>query len=182
MINIKGLLAVVVFSGIVSTVLGGVIEQKTLFRLVIAKTETFAEDKTVMVLLENVGKGSITILKEFAPRPVFFHYNLIKSDGTPVDLPGAGKVDFDRPMKYVTLEPGEFIGITVSLEDLYKKLQNGKYELSVQYHNQYGENCFRGTLTSNTIGMVKMIAQASRRPQQARISFLSLHPFKKAKD
>lgn len=151
------ILAAVIFSlGIVSTVLGGgiVIEQKTSLRLVIAKTETFAEDKAVMVLLENAGKGSITILKEFAPRPVFFHYNLIKSDGTPVDLPGAGKVDFDRPMKYVTLEPGEFIGIIVSLKDVNKELPHGKYELSVQYHNQYGDNCFRGVLTSNTINMV----------------------------
>ena len=153
--NIKILFAVIIFLGIFSMVLGGgVREQKTSLRLVIAKTETFAEDKTVIVLLENAGKDSITILKEFAPRPIFFQFNLVKSDGTPIDSPGAGKVDFGRPMKYVTLEPGKFIGITVSLKHVYKELQNGKYELSVQYHNQYGDNCFRGSLISNTIVVV----------------------------
>lgn len=160
---IKILFAVIVFC-VVSTVISGesVKEQKPQLRLVITKTKMFAEDKTIMVLLENTGSNSINILKEFTPRPVFFQLNLVKSDGTPIDSPGAGKVDFGRPMNYVTLESGEFIGIIMSLKDAYKELQNGKYELSVQYHNQYGDNCFRGALTSNSIDI--MINDSASQP------------------
>lgn len=153
---IKILFAVIVFICVVSTVLSreNVGEQKTQLRLVIAKMEMFAEDKSVMVLLENTGNNSINILKEFAPLPVFFQFNLVKSDGTPIDSPGAGKVDFGSPMNYVTLESGEFIGIIVSLKNVYKELRHGKYKLSVEYHNQYGRNCFQGSLTSNSIDVV----------------------------
>ena len=119
----------------------------------IAKTETFAEDGTVRIVLENTGRESVTILKEFEPRRVFFQFILSRPDGTLVDSSGGGKVSLRR-MRYVTLEPGEFVGVTVSLRDAFKAPEKGRYKLSVKYRNQYGVNCFRGEILSDTVDIV----------------------------
>ena len=128
-------------------------ENKTPLRLVVITSESFAKDGVVKVRLENTGKENITILNEFKPLPVFFAFNLIKTDGTPIDAPGAGKVSFDRLVKYVVLEPGQAVGLSVPLKDVFPDISHGEYRLSVEYHNQYGEACFQGRILSNTISI-----------------------------
>ena len=103
------------------------------------------------VLIENIGKNKVTILKEFSPFPIFFAFRLVSADKTPIGSIGAGKISFDRELSYVSLEPREVVGTSVRLEDIFPNVKKGDYELAVTYHNQYGEGCFRGKLVSQSV-------------------------------
>ena len=101
----------------------------------------------------NRGNARVCILGHFLPLPVFFSFDLVKEDGTPIILPGAGKIDFGRQSPpSIELEPGGTWSVVVDLGSLIaEELPAGVYVVSATYHNQYGENCFRGYLRSNTI-------------------------------
>jgi hypothetical protein len=107
------------------------------------------------IAFENIGEEAITLLQHFDPLPVFFSFNLVAEDGTPVSLPGAGKIDFlEGSITYVTLAPGQTLSVEVDIAELIafpEQLKPGNYDLSVTYHNQYGENCFQGVLHSSRI-------------------------------
>lgn len=112
-------------------------------------------DSVLQVTFRNAGKTPIRILNEFdrTPLPVFFAFHVKRKDGTPLpDIPGAGKADFTSPLKYVELKKNEEFSVDVSLHTvLPRNLEPGDYEVSVAYHNQYGENCFRGEAKSPPI-------------------------------
>ena len=112
-------------------------------------------DTNVHVMLENVSEEKVTVLKEFRHIPPFFSLTVVNEAGTP-RLSSAGKVSFRRgPLNYAPLEPGEFVGRTIAVKDVFTDIEDGKYKLTVEYHNQYGENCFQGWLTrSNAIDLV----------------------------
>ena len=140
----------------------GTAKDKNALKLTIIGAGHTVDDIGVIVLIENTGPNSVTVLKEFRPVPVFFSLNLTKADGTPIGAPGGGKISFGGEVQYVTLAPGELVGISIPLKDVVTDLHAGKYTLMVEYHNQYGENCFQGTLASNTIDIV--VADRMTRP------------------
>lgn len=104
---------------------------------------TFANERTL----------PLRILAVFEPLPVFFTFHVVKSDGTPLALPGGGKIDFgpDGP-GYLELPPGGSHTIEFNIGTWFSRpLDPGPYSVSVTYHNQYGEDCFRGTVASDPI-------------------------------
>lgn len=103
------------------------------------------------MMIHNAGAKPVRVLKEFRPHPVFFNLNLVKDDGSIIFTPGAGKISFGRSVRYVELDSNEFVGVSLNLDEIYGELAPGKYKLNVVYHNQYGQDCFKGRLQSNTI-------------------------------
>ena len=109
----------------------------------------------VRIAFVNGGAEPVRLLGEFEPLPVFFSFRLVKADGTPLGLSGGGKIDFGpgRP-RYLELAPGAKHTIDADAGTLLSDdLEPGRYSLSVEYHNQYGEDCFRGTLRSNAVSV-----------------------------
>lgn len=107
----------------------------------------------VRIAFVNRGRVPVRLLAEFQPLPVFFSFELVRDDGTPIALPGAGKIDFGPGQpECLDLEPGEMHATDADVaEPLGAGLQPGRYTLAVTYHNQYGEDCFQGVLHSNRI-------------------------------
>jgi len=103
----------------------------------------------------NCGNEPARILDSFEPLPVFFAFHLVKADGTPIGMPGMGKIDFGPiPPGYIELRAGEAWSIKVDLAGLIgESLSAGTYNLSAIYHNQYGDDCFRGRLNSNVVSI-----------------------------
>jgi hypothetical protein len=110
----------------------------------------------VRVTFANRGSGRVCLLDCFEPLPVFFSFHLVRADGTPVGLPGGGKIAFgpDAP-GYVGLEAGQTFSLDIDLAPLAPRdLEPGAYDVSAEYHNQYGRDCAQRTLQSNTVGLV----------------------------
>lgn len=106
----------------------------------------------IQVVFHNKDKRSVMLLKQFEPTPIFFSLNIVKEDGTIIDIPGAGKIAMDR-MEYVKLNTNEMFAHNINIATvLTEPLVPDKYTLSVEYHNQYGgDACFTGYLMSNTV-------------------------------
>ncbi len=106
---------------------------------------------------ENVSGEEIRILRHFEPLPVFFAFDMVDEDGMHVAIPGAGKIDFyEGAMKYATLPAGGTLDVDVNLAEVLTRpelVKPGRYMISVTYHNQYGENCFRGMVSSEPISL-----------------------------
>ena len=123
----------------------------------------------VRITFQNNEDQEIRLLHHFDPLPVFFAFALKRSDGTPIGIPGAGKIDFmEGQVECLPLSKGEFFGFETDLADLIPattELQPGQYELSVTYHNQYGENCFQGVINSAPIKLMIEAIDASAKPQ-----------------
>jgi hypothetical protein len=105
---------------------------------------------------ENTGSLIIRILNYFEPLPIFFSFQLSDSKGTPIAIPGAGKIDFGPgELSYIELGEGEQFSTEVDLDRwIQQELTTGIYTLTATYHNQYGQNCFQGHLKSNSITIV----------------------------
>ncbi len=102
----------------------------------------------------NSGPETVKLLKRFTPTPVFFEFLVVKDDGTPISVPGAGKISFSSPLQYVKLEKGKNHVVRINLEDVLKeRLGVGEYNVSVLYKNQYGTDCFKGRINSNIISI-----------------------------
>lgn len=109
------------------------------------------------ISFENVGAEKLRILKQFYPLPVFFAFNMIRKDGTPIDVLGGGKIDFlESSTEYIELNSGGKFDFQINLAEIIpsaEKLIDGEYTISLIYHNQYGKNCFKGSISSNAIVM-----------------------------
>lgn len=109
------------------------------------------------IIFENVSDHHVRILWNFDAQtlPIFFRFDLKSLDGTPVFLPGAGKISFyENSMKYVTLKKGEKRELQINLAELIPdstQVKEGHYNVSVGYNNQYGTDCFKGSVTSNEV-------------------------------
>ena len=101
----------------------------------------------------NRSAAPIRILNQFEPTPVFFSFDIVATDGTPVLVAGGGKIDFGPTApSYLELSKDDAYSFEVDLGTLLSApLQRGRYLISSTYHNQYGDNCFRGVVKSNTI-------------------------------
>lgn len=108
------------------------------------------------VRFNNIGGGQeVKILDAFSPTPVFFSFYIEREDGTPINVPKAGKIDLvEDSLKCLTLDgPGDQYYADINLSDILPEgLEEGLYYIAVEYHNQYGD-CFKGTLTSEPIAL-----------------------------
>ncbi len=119
------------------------------------------ENFPLVLSFENSSENTIRILDAFNdPKalPVFFGFEIKDSNGTPIALPGAGKISISKNSeKYIELEKGGKYEITINLKDIIPQttqLKNDVYSVSVTYRNQYGDNCFKGQIKSNVIQVV----------------------------
>ncbi len=106
----------------------------------------------------NRGDGAERLLAEFEPTPVFFTVSIVRDDGTPVRDWGGGKVALSDSPAYVDLEPGDEHAVRIELPEPLSTLPPGRYEIAAEYHNQYGEGCFKGVLPSRN----RLVYEASR--------------------
>lgn len=115
---------------------------------------TFTDNRMPMQLMfTNLSSKDVRLLDCFEPLPVFFTFKLVGRDGTPIDMPGGGKIDFGpQPPGYIDLKPGATYSLDVDIARLISKpLSTGLYRISAIYHNQYGQDCFQGKLQSDWI-------------------------------
>lgn len=77
---------------------------------------------------------------------------LEKTDRVPMisDLSEGGKIAMRRTLKYISLEKGEKHSFEINIAN-FIKLSMGTYLVSLKYRNQYGEDCFKGEVSSNEI-------------------------------
>lgn len=106
----------------------------------------------VRLVFQNKSAGPVTLLATFDPPPIFFSFNIRAADGTPVSVPGAGKIAMDR-MPMLSIAPGQQHVHALDLAAVLKRpLPAGNYSLSVQYHNQYGgPRAYTGYLDSQAV-------------------------------
>jgi hypothetical protein len=118
------------------------------------------------IVFVNDATEPVRILDRFEPLQVFFSFQIVRADGTPLSTAGGGKVDFGpEPLGYVELRPGESHSIDVDTAGLLSEaLAPGDYSISATYHNQYGERCFRGALESDPITISVGAGDAERGP------------------
>jgi hypothetical protein len=107
------------------------------------------------VIFANRSQHTINLLDRFEPLPVFFSFAIVRADGTPVPVSGAGKIDpGPQGFGFIGLQPGETHAADLELAPwLRAPLPRARYDVTVTYHNQYGAGCFAGTLMSNTISV-----------------------------
>jgi hypothetical protein len=109
------------------------------------------------ITFKNAGSTSIRVLDTFKPEEAvfFFRLKLARANGMLVPTRGGGKVDLDPSLvKYREIGPGASFSTTLNLIDFLgdrSQLQPGEYSLLVTYSNQYGTDCFKGTVSSQTI-------------------------------
>jgi len=114
----------------------------------------------IKVTFSNTSDKSVRILDVFQQRealPVFFRFEIKSANGTYVPIPGGGKIDLPKNyQRYAELAKGQKYRLTVNLSEYIKpemRLKKGPYTVTLTYSNQYGDRCFQGQLTSNSIQM-----------------------------
>jgi hypothetical protein len=115
----------------------------------------FADTIPLSIGLGNRSDASVRMLDVFEPTPVFFSFAIVRADGTPVIVAGGGKIDFGPgQLHYRELKKGDVHTVAVDLAAVvHPRLRPGSYTVSATYHNQYGEECFRGVVSSNSIAI-----------------------------
>lgn len=118
------------------------------------------ENIPIHIVFHNNGNEPVKLLNIFDDSKavkIFFYVNLTDSKGTPVNTTGGGKISLsEQSIKYVELKKGEKYTVTLNLKDFLPKdysLKSGIYDVSVIYRNQYGENCFKGKLESDSVSL-----------------------------
>jgi len=102
----------------------------------------------------NTSQRPLRLLDLFEPLPVFFTARLVAPGGGEVDIAGAGKLDpLQGSLRYAELAPGAILEAALDLAPWLRasSLPGGTYRLSLQYHNAYGEDCFKGLVDSAAI-------------------------------
>lgn len=117
-------------------------------------------DIPIDIVFQNKGDKAIKLLSVFdeaIAKKIFFSVTLLDSNGTPIFSSGGGKIDLsEKSMKYVELKKGDEYAVSLSLKNFLPadyRLKPGAYSVSVIYRNQYGKDCFKGTVESNTISL-----------------------------
>jgi hypothetical protein len=127
---------------------------------VIPETEYSVREIPIKVVFRNREEEPVNLLHIFDDPTIiksFFRFSLTNVNGTPIETLGGGKVSLSRnSFKYLRLQKGDKYAVILNLKDFLPndhRLEEGVYNLSVTYLNQYGENCFKGSLESNTISV-----------------------------
>lgn len=112
----------------------------------------------INVVFRNTKDESIRLLDVFRDSKMklsFFTVKITDANETPINTVGGGKISLSKDaMKYITLKREESYLVPLDLVDFLPtdgRLQPGSYSVSVTYQNQYGEDCFKGKVESNTI-------------------------------
>lgn len=97
----------------------------------------------------NAGSTQLRLFPHFEPEAVFFSARLEASDGTPLVLGTGAKAEFPDA-EPIDLAPGAAHSVRVALPALAPGVSApaGSYSLALSYHNQYGNDCFRGWIDS----------------------------------
>ena len=110
------------------------------------------------VIFTNVSRSDVRLLRTFTNESNLQHWfsvSITDFSGTPeLSTSAMGKISLRRDMEYVVLKTQESFGFVMDYRTLVPILSSGKYRVRIIYHNQYGENCFRGMLESNSIEVV----------------------------
>jgi len=118
------------------------------------------------VVFTNVSQEAVRLLRYFDDQenlPIWFDLRMTRADGTPVtDVKGGGKIGLRGPLDYVALAPGESFTLRLDVARLAPSLAPGTYSVSLVYRNQYGQDCFKGQLRSDTIAVT--LAEKVRGP------------------
>lgn len=97
----------------------------------------------------------------------FFMVNIEGSDS--MVLPG-GKISLiPDNYRYIILNPKEMFGIKINLSEIFPKLKPGKYKIKIQYNNQYGKDCFKGSIEAKN-KLTIVIAEPDNKFEQGYIS------------
>jgi hypothetical protein len=115
-------------------------------------------NRALRATFANRGDGRERLLAVFEPTPVFFTVSITLDDGTPVRDWGGGKVALNEPPASIELAPGQAHEVRLELPEPLSTLPPGRYEIAVEYHNQYGEGCFTGVLPSRN----RLVYEGSR--------------------
>lgn len=109
------------------------------------------------VTFQNISEKEVRILSAFKkPQlvPIFFRLSVRASDGTPMPAGGGGKVSLRKESyQYIVLKKGQKTDMIIDVAQFLSgtQLKAGTYDFSLSYYNQYGSDCFQGTLESNTV-------------------------------
>ena len=106
---------------------------------------------------KNVSGGDVRILRAFDDEKIlrfWFSMVVVDTNGTPVlDLPMGGKIALRSTREHLLLKPQESFSFRFNSGVLVPKLAPGSYAVRMIYQNQYGEDCFRGKLESNSLDL-----------------------------
>lgn len=114
------------------------------------------------VTFENNDEKNIRLLRQFKPVKSFFDITLQTSTGTNVPVEKTANSQTAPPksapvpevLQYVDLGFGESFGTLVDVSELLPPaLPEGRYIIRLTYRNQQGENCFKGTKTTNPVSV-----------------------------
>lgn len=110
----------------------------------------------VDVVFRNVSRANVRILERFQPAedlPIWFTVQFSDAGGTPLSgAKGGGKISLRGALNYVVLKPGEEFRLRLNAAHFFENgIPEGVYRASVEYHNQYGQDCFKGHLQSNAV-------------------------------
>lgn len=118
------------------------------------------EDVPLEIVFHNKSEKPIRLLNIFDQPDlvkIFFSLDLTDNNETPIDTLGGGKVSLSKDsIKYIELQKGETHSVKINLKEFLPPNVSFKpetYKVSVKYRNQYGENCFKGTLESNSVDL-----------------------------
>lgn len=119
------------------------------------------ENIPLEIVFTNVSSYTINLLDAFDTsnkKRIFLTVTLRDGHESPFFTSGGGKISFSKnSMKYIELKKGEQTSVRINLIDYdlpHETLKAGLYSVLVTYRNQYGEDCFKGTVTSQPLNLV----------------------------
>ncbi len=108
----------------------------------------------IRVTFKNTSSAELRLFDVFEPLQVFFQFSITKQDGTPITVPGGGKIDPPAGVEQsIAIAPGGSHTREVDMASLLPASEwvTGDYIVWVTYRNAYGQDVFRGTAESNAI-------------------------------
>lgn len=112
----------------------------------------------------EVAESNIRLLRLFKPTREFFDVSLEDTAGNLVPVLKSAPATQDsipstKDLQYLELRDGEAFSTQVDVAELLPQdLKEGRYRITLTYHNEHGDNCFRGTKKSNSV-VVSIVAE-----------------------
>jgi hypothetical protein len=133
---------------------------------VVSEANYSTKDIPIDVVFQNDGDKTVKLLNVFDDSKavkIFFNVSLTDINETPISTTGGGKISLsENSVKYTELKKGERYKIRLNLKDFLPEdysLKPGVYNVSVVYRNQYGKDCFKGELKSDSTSLNLIASQ-----------------------